>query len=203
MKYIHIFWHKIVENDNEQWTDSSTEYSFYDLIKARLNYNLIRKNIDTELNISINEAQTNKNSVRKPCESAVPGFLHEAQITFCKVKEGIIPKVVFKNEKTKQAWLMLSGLGGVDVDEDGAVALLKERVKDGDTDAMWMLGICYEFGIGIEQNIEQAEKLYQQSGDGGNEIGKFFVSHEDDGRGSGNMKMKRLYMKKQIKIVLC
>ena len=160
------------------------------MIKARLNYNLIRKNIDTELNISINEAQTNKNSVRKPCESVVPGFLHEAQIILCKVKEGIIPKVVFKNEKTKQAWLMLSGLGGVDVDEDCAVALLQERVKDGDIDAMWMLGMCYEFGIEIEQDIEQAKKLYQQSSDGGNEIGKFFVSH--GGRGSGNMLMKRL-----------
>ena len=84
------------------------------------------------------------------------------------------------------------GLGGVDIDEDGAVALLKERVKEGDTDAMWMLGTCYEFGIGIEQDIEQAEKLYQQSSDGGNEIGKFFVSHKDDGRGSGNMRMERL-----------
>ena len=160
------------------------------MIKARLNYNLIRKNIDTELNISINEAQTNKNSVRTPCESAVPGFLHEAQIILCKVKEDIIQKVVFKNEKTKQAWLMLSGLGGVDVDEDGAVALLEKRVKEGDTDAMWMLGICYEFGIGIEQDVEQAEKLYQQSRDGGNEIGKFYVSH--GGRGSGNMRVYRL-----------
>ena len=87
---------------------------------------------------------------------------------------------------------MLSGLGGVDVDEDGAVALLQERVKEGDTDAMWMLGICYEFGIGIEQDIEQAEKLYQQSRYGGNEIGKFFVSHEWCERGSGNMRLNGL-----------
>ena len=87
--------------------------------------------------------------------------------------------------------LFRSGLGGVDVDEDGAVALLEERVKEGDTDAMWMLGLCYEFGIGIEQDIEQAEKLYQQSSDGGNEIGKFFVSHElcAYGRGSEEMWM--------------
>ena len=98
-------------------------------------------------------------------------------------------------KKTKQAWLMLSGLGGVDVDEDGAVALLEERVKDRDTDAMWMLGICYEFGIGTEQDIKQAEKLYQQSSDGGNEIGIFFATHEDVGRGSGNVRMRRLYMK--------
>ena len=48
---------------------------------------------------------------------------------------------------------MLSGLGGVAVDEDGAVALLQERVKDRDTDAMWMLGLCCEYGRGIEQDI--------------------------------------------------
>ena len=96
---------------------------------------------------------------------------------------------------------MLSGLGGVDVDEDGAVALLQERVKDGDTDAMWMLGICYEFGIGIEQDIEQAEKLYQQSSDRGNEIGEFFVSHEwcAYGRGSEEMWMNCLQMKHRQK----
>ena len=140
----------------------------------------------------LGEAEKSLCEVRTSCESVLPGFLHEAQIILCKVKKGIIKKVVFKNEKTKQAWLMLSGLGGVDVDEDGAVALLKERVKEGDTDAMWMLGLCCEYGRGIEQDIEQAEKLYQQSSDGGNEIGKFFVSHKDDGRGSGNMRMERL-----------
>ena len=106
----------------------------------------------------LDEAEKKLCEVRTSCETVVPGLLHEAQIILCKVKEEIIPKVVFKNEKTKQAWLMLSGLGGVDVDEDSAVALLKERVKEGDTDAMWILGICYEFGIGIEQDIEQAEK---------------------------------------------
>ena len=94
--------------------------------------------------------------------------------------------------KTKLAWLKLSGLGGAEVDEDGAVVLLEERVKDKDDDAMWMLGICYKFGIGTEQDIEQAEKLYKQSSEKGNEIGKFFVSHGKNGRGSGKMKMKGL-----------
>ena len=120
--------------------------------------------------------------VLKQNESLLQQHLDEAEKNLCNVKEEIVQNVVFKNEKTKQAWLMLSGLGGVDVDEDGAVALLKERMKEGDTDAMWMLGICYEYGIGIEQDIEQAEKLYQQSSDGGNEIGKFFVSHKGRGR---------------------
>ena len=109
-----------------------------------------------------------------------------------KLKYDDVKKAVERGDekaKTKLAWLMLSGIGGADVDEDGAVALLEERVKDKDTDAMWMLGICYEFGTGIEQDTEQAEKLYQQSNDGGNEIGKLFVRHEDWGRGSGKMRM--------------
>ena len=152
----------------------------------------VRTSCESTLPVLLDKAQTNKRNVRTSCESVLPGFLHEAQIMLCKVKEAIIPRVVFKNEKTKQAWLMLSGIGGVDVDEDGAVALLEERVKEGDRDAMWMLGICYEFGIGIEQDIEQAEKLYQQSSDGGNEIGKFFVSLKGCGRGSGYMRMYRL-----------
>ena len=147
----------------------------------------------------LDKAEKSLCEVRTSCESAIPGFLHEAQITLCKVKEEIIPKVVLENEKTKQAWLMFSGLGGVNVDEDGAVALLQERVKEGDTDAMWMLGICYGFGIGIEQDIEQAEKLYQQSSDGGNEIGIFFVSRKDDGRGSEEKWMNCLQMKHRQK----
>ena len=91
--------------------------------------------------------------------------------------------------KTKLAWLKLSGLGGADVDEDGAVALLEERVKDGDSDAMWMLGVCYEYGRGIEQDIEQTETLYKGSSSKGNRIGAFFASHREYERGSGEMKV--------------
>ena len=98
-----------------------------------------------------------------------------------------------ESAKTKLAWLMLSGLGGADVDEDGAVALLEERVKEGDDgDAMWMLGVCYEYGRGIEQDIEQAETLYKGSSSKGNKIGTFFASHREYERGSGEMKIERL-----------
>ena len=36
--------------------------------------------------------------------------------------------------KTKLAWYKLSGCGGAEVDEDGAVKLLEERVEDEDVD---------------------------------------------------------------------
>ena len=97
-----------------------------------------------------------------------------------------------ENAKTKLAWLMLSGLGGAVVDEDGAVALLEQRVKDKDTDAMWILGVCYEFGLGTEQDLERARKLNQQSRNGRNEIGKFFVRYKINGRGDGYLRMSSL-----------
>ena len=96
--------------------------------------------------------------------------------------------------KTKLAWLKLSGLGGAEIDEDGAVVLLEERVKEGDSDAMWMLGVCYEYGRGIEQDIERAEKLYKESRERGNEIGMFFESHGKE-RGGGKMRMNSLCIK--------
>ena len=91
--------------------------------------------------------------------------------------------------KTKLAYYKLSGYGGCDVDVDEAVVILLERVKDKDTDAMWLLGLCYEYGMGCEQDLKEAESLYKQSNDGGNEIGKFFVNNGKNKRGSGVMKV--------------
>ena len=68
-----------------------------------------------------------------------------------------------ESAKTKLAWHKLSGMGGAKVDVDGAVKLLEERVKEKDGEAMWMLGLCKEYGRGIDQDIsgisEQPEKL--------------------------------------------
>ena len=61
--------------------------------------------------------------------------------------------------KTILAWYKLSGIGGCEVDEDGAVILLEERVKDNDFEAMWILGLCYEFGMGCEQDLTKADSL--------------------------------------------
>ena len=97
--------------------------------------------------------------------------------------------------KTKLARFKLSGRGGAEVDEDGAVALLTERVKDNDSDAMWMLGLCYEYEMGCEQDVEEAERLYKRSSDGGNVIGDFLVGNGKDDRGSGVMKVKSLQIK--------
>ena len=92
--------------------------------------------------------------------------------------------------KTKLAWYKLTGVGGCKVDTNGAVALLEERVKDEDAEAMWMLGVCNEFGRGCEQNISRAEELYKQSSEGGSDIGRILVKNknEEHPRGSGYLK---------------
>ena len=89
--------------------------------------------------------------------------------------------------KTKLAWFKLSGRGGVKIDEDEAVVLLEERVKDEDTDAMWMLGLCYEYAMICKQDIKRAESLYEQSRDGGNVVGEFLAENEEEKRGTGAM----------------
>ncbi len=93
--------------------------------------------------------------------------------------------------KIKLAWLKLSGLGGAEKDEDSAVVLLEERAKDQNGDAMWMLGLCYEFGMGCEQDIEEAQRLYEECNGCGNVIGEFFVKYGKDKRGTGIMTAKR------------
>ena len=93
--------------------------------------------------------------------------------------------------KTKLARYKLSGCGGTEVDEDEAVALLEERRKDKDAEAMWMLELCYEYGIGCDQDIEEAEMLNKQSCEGGSVIGKFLaVNGKENERGSEVMKVK-------------
>ena len=89
--------------------------------------------------------------------------------------------------KTKMAWLLLSGNGGADTDEDKAVALLEERVKDRDSEAMWMLGLCNEYGIGTEQDVRHAESLYKQSSERGNAIGFFFADETKNPRRGGGI----------------
>ena len=97
-----------------------------------------------------------------------------------------------KSAKTKVAFFKLSGRGGVEVDTDGAVALLEERVKEGDYEAKWMLGLCCEYGVGTEQDIERAVKLYGECFEGGNVVGEFLMRNDEGGRGTGEMKVNGL-----------
>ena len=97
-----------------------------------------------------------------------------------------------ESSKTELAWYKLCGVGGAKKDVDEAVILLEERVKDRDGEAMWMLGLCKEYGMGTEQDIEGAEKLYKQSSEAGNEIGKVLESKWFHGDLSGEMEINGL-----------
>ena len=108
-------------------------------------------------------------------------------MSWLELKYDCVEKAVERGDesaKTKLAWLKLSGLGGAEKDEDGAVELLEERVKEGEDDeAMWMLGLCNEYGTGTEQDIERAKDLYTQSSKRGNVTGMFFAHRRGYGRG--------------------
>ena len=99
--------------------------------------------------------------------------------------------------KTELAWLKLSGYGDAGRDVDGAVVLLEERVKAGDGEAMWMLGLCKEYGNGTEKDVEGAEKLYGLSKRAGNAIGGFLALKTLD-----MMRMKLSLTGEQMKKVL-
>ena len=95
-----------------------------------------------------------------------------------------------KSAMTTVAFYELSGRGDAEIDEDDAVALLEERVKDGDSEAMWILGLCYEYGMGTEQNIKRANRLYLRSSMAQNEAG-LFLSEESRERGSDVMEINK------------
>ena len=104
-----------------------------------------------------------------------------------------------ESAKTKLAWYKLLSLEGVKVDADEAVKLLEERVDAGDNEAMWMLGLCKEYGRGTKQDIEEADKLYKQSNESGNEIGKILAEKSGWIRGSGEMGIYSLRNNKKDK----
>jgi len=94
-----------------------------------------------------------------------------------------------ESAKAKVAFYKLSGCDGAETDIDGAIVLLEEGSEKGDSEAMWMLGLCCEYGIGTKQSIERAEALYSRSCEAGNVVGWFLSKNDDGGRGTGKMKV--------------
>jgi len=92
----------------------------------------------------------------------------------------------YKSARTRTAFAKLSGFGDVEIDQGEAVALLKERVEKEDDDAAWMLGLCFEYGVGTRQDSEQALLLYRQSQQAGNIVADFLL---DNGCGRGDRTM--------------
>ena len=75
--------------------------------------------------------------------------------------------------KTKLARFMLERRDVDERDEEGAVALLQECVDKDDPEAMWVLGLCYHYGIGTEQNLKRARELFKRSSKERSSVGSF------------------------------
>lgn len=95
-----------------------------------------------------------------------------------------------ESAKTTVAFHKLSGIG-CEFDADFAVSLLEERAKDKDSEAQWMLGLCYEYGIGTEQDMDQALTLYRRSIRAKNPIGRFIMQNGKNRRGGGALKIDK------------
>ena len=90
---------------------------------------------------------------------------------------------------TEKARWMLEGSHGMARDAEAAVALLEAKVKDGDTKAMWMLGVCCEFGMGTEQDVERAEQLCERGVKQGNATAKLLTDKLKNKNGRGCTQM--------------
>ena len=77
-------------------------------------------------------------------------------------------------------------------DAEAAVALLEEKVKDRDAEAMWMLGVCCEFGMGTKQDVERAEQLYKCGAEHGNATAMLLTDElkNQNGRGCTQMDLR-------------
>ena len=84
---------------------------------------------------------------------------------------------------------MLEGSHGMARDAEAAVALLEAKVKDGDAEAMWMLGVCCEFGMGTEQDVARAEKLYERGAEQGNATARLLTDKLENQNGRGCTQM--------------
>ena len=84
-----------------------------------------------------------------------------------------------KSAKTDLAWQLLAHRKK-EADAKEAVSLLEERVKKNDYDAMWMLGVCCEFGIGCGKLKSRATSLYRQCHLAGTVFGDFLVESRLD-----------------------
>jgi len=90
--------------------------------------------------------------------------------------------------KTELAILKLTGSDGAEVDKVGAFSLLGERAAAEDGDALWILGLCYEYGIGISQDIERAGSLYLRSKRSKSQFARFLSENFETERATGVMK---------------
>ena len=90
---------------------------------------------------------------------------------------------------TEKALWMLEGSHGMARDANGAVVVLEERTKHHNAQAMWLLGLCCEYGIGTQQDTQRAEQLFQQAAQRRNKTAKLLVGKLKNKKGRGRLDM--------------
>ena len=90
---------------------------------------------------------------------------------------------------TERARWLLEGSHVMARDAGAAVALLEEEVKEWGTEAMWMLGLCCEFGIGTEQSVKRAEQLYKRGAEQGSRTAMLLADKLKNKNGRGCTQM--------------
>ena len=102
-------------------------------------------------------------------------------------------RMTTETETAEKALWMLEGSHGMTRDADGAVVLLEDLVNkhrnNNNTDAMWMLGVCCEFGIGTEQDVHRAEQLFESAAQQGNTTAMLLTDKLKNKNGRGCMEM--------------
>ena len=75
-------------------------------------------------------------------------------------------------------------------DADGAVVVLQQQVDEHhDAQAMWLLGLFCEYGMGTQQDTQRAEQLFQQAAQQGDETAKLLVGKPKNWNGRGCLDM--------------
>ena len=99
------------------------------------------------------------------------------------------------NTQTEEALWMLEGSHGRKRDECAAVSLLEKIVEEKhDPDAMWLLGVCCEYGMGTQKDVERAGRLITEATQKGSKpamklSGKLM---NKNGRGCPDMNLRSL-----------
>ena len=89
--------------------------------------------------------------------------------------EGTQQKLQECTAEKEKALLLLEGDHSTKEDACTAVAMLDRLAKEGDSDAMWILGVCHEYGMGVAQDVKAADQLYTKSAQKRNPTAKLLV----------------------------
>ena len=67
--------------------------------------------------------------------------------------------------------------------------LANKHRNNNNADAMWMLGVCCEFGIGTEQDVHRAEQLFESAAQQGNTTAMLLTDKLKNKNGRGCMEI--------------